>query len=264
MTKKSSLVISALLLSSLAYSEQIDNDMLLESVTTSTKDKKIEAPPPRTNIVPTNTGGNDVKVLDATKNYLDLADKRGEIRKVIANDRKIKSTLKEMDNLIISHYPQNKKMSDIDSIIMSTNLPQVLILPNSATITDSYAFPNTLQVIHQLNRVDIIPSAGLDKSTVVITYVEGNSIKTFTILVNKAINNKKSFIYPTIAYAYENVLDVQTVLKRFHDLHHHYPRNGSMIRIDGTAYIFYKDRINGYINFGKGLYRLEIQQFRYQ
>lgn len=263
MNNKYTILLSTILVSSFAFCEQIDNDMLLQSVS-SKKEKQKEAPPPRTNVVSANTGGVDEKVLEATKSYLDLAKKRGRIQKVITDDRRIKETLKEMDNLVISHYSQKKKMSDIDSIIMSPNIPQVLMLPNSATITSSYAFPNTLKVTHQLNRVDIVPSSGFDKSTVVVTYVEGNNIKTFTLLVTKAKNNKKSFIYPTIVYAYENVLDVQTLLKRFYDLHHHYPRNGSMIRIDGTEYIFYKDRINGYIDFGKGLYRLEIQQFRYQ
>jgi len=245
---------------------KVDNEKLLEVMSTnksaSSNEREKQIAPKR--MLSINKSGKEIERIQSAAEYLKLGNRKYLIKKVIRKNREIRNTLKEMDNLIISQYVKNEKMQDMDSINMSSNLPQIIMLPPSATITDVYVYPDTLRAHYQFNRVDLEPSSAFEKTSVVITYVEGNIIKVFNLFVNKAQNDKKTWIYPTIAYEYEEVLSVSTVLKRFHELHKHYPRHGSMIQINRTQYIFYKDKINGYIDFGKGLYRLEIQHFNYK
>lgn len=260
--KRACISLCSVLFTSHLMAQKVDNNSLLEAppIAYGKKSKNVP-PPPRINKIATNTGGKDTKALDNAFDYLHLYEKRDKIEKVIYKDRRIMDAFNEQDNLIVSMYKQNKNMRDMDSITMTSSTPQILLLPDSVTITNAYAFPNTINITFQHNRLDLIASAGLTKSTVVVTYLEGNNIKVFTLNVKKPLNIKKSFIYPLIAYKYNETLSPMEVIERYNEVYRRDPKHGSLIKINGTTYIFYKDRVNGYINFGRGLYRMEVQNF---
>lgn len=256
-------IIAGLLISSFSYAEyQVPQDEtsaqkqdgVIYPQYTPSSDTTIPSQDPSIN----NTNSIGEEEVDETiikaKDYLKFYKKRKNIPKIINQDRVIKEYFLELPNLKVANFNKKFKMRDINQINMHPNYPQTIILPTSATVTNVYTYPPTVQPNAQFNRIDIVPSNDLLKTTMIVTYLEGNSIKNTTFLISKVSNNRHSLIYPIITYAYPTLLDSQRIVSIYYDSYGKMPRNKSTINIGGNIYTFVKDNINGYVKIGNDNY----------
>lgn len=184
---------------------------------------------------------------EAQKNYLDLTGKGWKIRSTLNDDRNIQEELNQLTLLKSKSKPLIKPMVDMDSLNIHSMFPLVLLLPNGVNITNAYCFPATARPNFQFNRIDVLPSAELLTTTLMITYIQNNEIKTMNILLTKIKNVKNNLLYREIRYVEDNYLTPEEVLTRYYDAHGKYPKANSMIQIGRNNYQFIKDNINGSI-----------------
>ncbi|MCK9476229.1 MAG: hypothetical protein M0R46_09930 [Candidatus Muirbacterium halophilum] len=192
------------------------------------------------------------------EDYLKFYNNRKKINSVINKDREIQETFNEIKNLKIANFTKQLKMNDINEILMHPSYPQTILLPKSATITNAYAYPPTVQPNFQYNRIDVIPNNALLRSNLVVTYLEGDQIKSSTFLITKTPNNRHSIIYPIIAYSYPAILNTNDVIQRYYEAYKKMPTHRSMININNTIYTFFKDNINGNIKIGETNFIMKV------
>ena len=193
-----------------------------------------------------------------TKEYLDLANKDEAIRGVIEDNRHIQEEFKELNLNKVSSSVKIKDIRNMDHVVMHTEYPLIIMLPLHTNITNAYCYPPTVKPIYQFNRIDLIPSDELLKTSLVISYIDGHEPKTMTILLSKIKNNTGTLLQREIRYIKRNILGIEDVLTRYYTAYNKYPSNNSMIRIGGNVYTFIEDRINGTLRIDNKKFLMKI------
>ena len=193
-----------------------------------------------------------------TKEYLDLANKDEAIRSVIEDNRHIQEEFKELNLNKVSTSVKIKNITNMDHLVMHTEYPLIIMLPLHINITNAYCYPPTVKPIYQFNRIDLIPSDELLKTSLVISYIEGSEPKTMTILLSKIKNNTGTLLQREIRYIKRNILGIEDVLTRYYTAYNKYPSNNSIIRIGRNVYTFIEDRINGTLRIDNSKFLMKI------
>jgi hypothetical protein len=141
---------------------------------------------------------------------------------------------------------------------MHTQYPLVVMLPKHVNITNAYCYPPTVKPIYQFNRVDLIPSDELLKTSLVISYIDENQPKTMTILISKIQNNTGTILEREVQYIKSDILKIEEVLTLYFKAYNKYPTDNSMIRIGRNSYTFIEDRVNGTLRIDDGNYLMKV------
>jgi hypothetical protein len=193
-----------------------------------------------------------------TKEYLDLANKDNAIRSVIEDNRHIQEEFKELNLNKVSSSVKIKNIMNMDHLVMHTEYPLIIMLPLHTNITNAYCYPPTVKPIYQFNRIDLIPSDELLKTSLVVSYIDGNEPKTMTILLSKIKNNTGTLLQREVRYIKRDILGIEDVLTRYYTAYNKYPSNNSMIRIGRNVYTFIEDRINGTLRIDDSKFLMKI------
>lgn len=192
------------------------------------------------------------------KEYLDLANKDYEIRSVIEDNRHIQEEFKSLNLNKVSSTVQIKNITNMDHLVMHTEYPLIVMLPRYTNITNAYCYPPTVKPIYQFNRIDLIPSDELLKTSLVISYIDNNEPKTMSILLSKIKNNTGTLLQREVRYIKSDILDIEEVLTRYYTSYNKYPSNNSMIRIGRNVYTFIEDKINGTLRIDNSKFLMKI------
>ncbi len=192
------------------------------------------------------------------KEYLDLANQEEIIRDVIEDNRHIEEEMKELNLNRVSNTVQIKNIMNMDHLVMHTQYPLIVMLPKNTNITNAYCYPPTVKPIYQFNRVDLIPSDNLLKTTLVISYIDGNEPKTMSILLSKIRNNTGTILQREVRYIKSDILDIEEVLTYYFNAYNRYPQNNSMIRIGRNVYRFIEDRVNGVLRIDNRKFLMKV------
>ncbi|HIP11103.1 MAG TPA: hypothetical protein EYG73_00155 [Arcobacter sp.] len=193
-----------------------------------------------------------------TKEYLDLANKDNAIRSVIEDNRHIQEEFKALNLNKVSSSVKIKNIMNMDHLVMHTEYPLIIMLPLNTNITNAYCYPPTVKPIYQFNRIDLIPSDELLKTSLVVSYIDGNEPKMMTILLSKIKNNTGTLLQREVRYIKRNILGIEDVLTRYYTAYNKYPINNSMIRIGRNVYTFIEDRINGTLRIDNSKFLMKI------
>ena len=192
------------------------------------------------------------------KEYLEMSNKSFMIRDVIKRDRYIQEEIKELHLNHVNNEVQIKNLKNMDSLVMHSEYPLVVMLPLGSKVMNAYCFPNTVKPFHQFNRIDLIPSDELLKTTLVISYIDGEEPKTMTILISKIQNNTGTLLQREVRYVKSDILDIEEVLTKFYTANMEYPTHNSMIRIGQHSYVFIEDKINGTLRIGNTKFIMNV------
>jgi hypothetical protein len=190
--------------------------------------------------------------------YLDLSHKEHTIREVIEKNRHIQEEFKELNLNRVSTTVKVKNIMNMDHLVMHTQYPLVVMLPKHVNITNAYCYPPTVKPIYQFNRVDLIPSDELLKTSLVISYIDENQPKTMTILISKIQNNTGTILEREVQYIKSDILKIEEVLTLYFKAYNKYPTDNSMIRIGRNSYTFIEDRVNGTLRIDDGNYLMKV------
>lgn len=187
---------------------------------------------------------------EQTKEYLEMSNNSFMIRDVIKRDRYIQEEIKSLHLNHVNNEVQIKNLKNMDHLLMHPEYPLVVMLPLGSKVMNAYCFPDTVKPFYQFNRIDLIPSDELLKTTLVISYIDGEEPKTMTILISKIQNNSGTLLQREVRYVKSEILDIEEVLTKYYTANMKYPTDNSIIRIGQHSYVFIEDKINGTLRIG--------------
>lgn len=197
--------------------------------------------------------------------YLELYNRKQQIKDIKVKDQSVNRELQEFNDLAIATDVKRIPFKPLDFIQVHPSLPTTITLPNDLLITYVDVQPETVIPQYDFNFLEIKPTPELSKCAITLKYVydkdtkQKKQVHTMKLIVDRYTqsNDNDKTLYTMIEYVREDKIDPTDLLELYYKKFGDYPKNNDAITVNGRAYQFIEDPINGVVSIENKKYRIK-------